>query len=173
MAIHLPFIGYFLGRGAQGPRLDRNAPLNRQAERRIKDFFTALDRVPVENFGPLLISDKKLPRQRRFEEVLFETDEEHRPELKRFVAMPRPKSLVVLTKQDLFQGTHSFNKTVSDFALNAVETYIPILCIDDDRFPLSPSLVYAAGAGLPFRLSDNQCGFEEYIKHRFAQKSVR
>jgi hypothetical protein len=101
-----------------------------------------------------------------FQNILFETDEEGRDVLKSFVEMPRPKSLVILQRQDLFAGSNQF---VDQFVREAVKVYIPILCVDDDQVPLSPSRVRMAGDRLPFFLMDNQCNFRNFVDNRFNQ----
>jgi hypothetical protein len=100
-----------------------------------------------------------------FKEILFERHIEGRPQISFFVKKKRPKSLVVVDEADLFYPENAF---VDQFLHDAVKSYIPIICLNDEEYPLSAASIRAAGEQLPFMLMDNQNSVETRIKKRLA-----
>jgi hypothetical protein len=166
MGIHLPFVGYVRARGALSVRQDRSNAYNKKHIDLIREFFAALKKVPISVFKDFLPNPEWISQSGHFAEILFESDHDRRPELTKFMKMARPKSLVISTRDDLFEVE---NEIVNQFAKDAASNYIPILCLDDFDHQLSAAIVRNAGGRLPFLLMENQISFRNLIENRFAQ----
>jgi hypothetical protein len=104
------------------------------------------------------------PVETAFRGMFFEEDLKFRPELRKFIDLPRPKSLVIPTFKDLLDGA---NPIADDFAKEARRIFIPILEMENEDAPLTIGRLEAAGKELPFYIMKNQESVFAKIRRRF------
>lgn len=170
MGIHLPFVGYVRPSGAQRTRLDPvQGKYNVENIAKIREFFQCMRDVPRAVLKEFVSIPDNFDLNHAFEDILFETDESERTVFNRFLQMERPKSLVIPHFDHLFDAR---NPVIEKFAKEAVASYIPIISLSDDKYPLTPAQMRLWGDQLPFKIMDNQTNVQNSIKARFAKIGI-
>jgi hypothetical protein len=83
--------------------------------------------------------------------------------------MEQPKCLVIPHFDHLFDAR---NPMIEQFAKDALATFIPIICLSDDKQPLTPAQLRFSGDQLPFKIMDNQINVRNSIKSRFSRIGI-
>jgi hypothetical protein len=163
MGIGLPFVGYVKARGAHTVRQDPKAEDNKRHIEKIRKFFDVSQAADRAWFLPFLRQPEKVNWSTCFDEILLETDDVRRPKLTNFLKRAGDRSLVISAWDDLFEVE---NEVVDRLVKRSLETWSPILRIDQPNEPLTPSILRRAGSRLPFLIMSNQNRVQGSIEAR-------